>query len=55
MNIGIIGQGFVGSAIRDGLKNFYEIKAFDLDRSKCWNITNPDSVDEVISFCDIIF
>jgi UDPglucose 6-dehydrogenase len=55
MNIGIIGQGFVGSAIREGLKNFYEIKAFDIDSSKCWNITNPDSVDEVVSFCDIIF
>jgi nucleotide sugar dehydrogenase len=55
MNIGIIGQGFVGSAIRSGLENFYDIKAFDLDSSKCWNITNPDSVDEVVSFCDIIF
>ena len=26
MNIGIIGQGFVGSAIREGLKNFYDVK-----------------------------
>ena len=55
MNIGIIGQGFVGSAIRSGLENFYEIKAFDIDPSKCWNITNTSSVDEVVSFCDIIF
>ena len=32
MNIGIIGQGFVGSAIREGLKNFYSIKAYDIDK-----------------------
>ena len=31
MNIGIIGQGFVGSAIREGLKNYHSIKAYDLD------------------------
>ena len=49
-SIGIIGQGFVGSSIREGLKNFYEIKAFDIDRSKSWN-----TIDEVIDFCDIIF
>ena len=34
MKIGIIGQGFVGSAIREGLKNYYEILTFDLDESK---------------------
>ena len=55
MNIGIIGQGFVGSAIREGLRNFYEIKAFDIDPSKCWNINNRRSVDEVVSFGDIVF
>ena len=55
MNIGIIGQGFVGSAIREGLESFYEVKAYDIDSSKSWNIVNKDSVDEVISFCDIIF
>ncbi len=35
MNIGIIGQGFVGSAIREGLKNFYKISAYDIDETKC--------------------
>lgn len=34
MNIGIIGQGFVGSAIRDGLKNHYDVLTYDLDESK---------------------
>ena len=34
MNIGIIGQGFVGSAIREGLKNHYDVLTYDLDESK---------------------
>ncbi len=55
MNIGIIGQGFVGSAIREGLKNFYDIKAYDLEPSKCWNLNKPSSIDEMLSFSDIIF
>ena len=35
MNIGIVGQGFVGSAIREGLENFYKINTYDIDESKC--------------------
>jgi len=50
VNIGIIGQGFVGSSIREGLKNFYEIKAFDIEPSRSWN-----TIDEITSSCDIIF
>ena len=34
-NIGIVGQGFVGSAIFEGLKNFYNVRTFDIDSSKC--------------------
>ena len=34
MKIGIIGQGFVGTAVKEGLKQFYEIDTFDLDESK---------------------
>ena len=50
MKIGIIGQGFVGSAIREGLKNFYEISTFDLDQSK-----STHSHKEVVLGSDIIF
>ena len=28
MKIGIIGQGFVGTAVREGLKQFHEIDIF---------------------------
>ena len=50
MRIGIIGQGFVGSAIREGLKNFYEISTYDLDPEKS-NSTHED----VCLKSDIIF
>jgi len=41
MKIGIIGQGFVGSAIREGLLDFYEISTYDIDETKC-NSTHED-------------
>ena len=33
--IGIIGQGFVGSAIFEGLRNFYDVQTYDIDNTKC--------------------
>lgn len=48
--IGIIGQGFVGSAIREGLKNFYNIYTYDLDTSKC-----NSNLNEILDNCGIIF
>ena len=50
MNIGIVGQGFVGSAIREGLNNFYKVRTYDIDNSKC-NSTHS----EVCKTSDIIF
>jgi len=35
MIVGVIGQGFVGSAIREGLKNFYPVMTYDIDKTKC--------------------
>ena len=35
MKIGIIGQGFVGSAIKAGLQDFYEVLTYDIDETKC--------------------
>jgi len=35
MKLGVIGQGFVGSAIYEGLKSFYEVNTYDIDLSKC--------------------
>ncbi|HIF38021.1 MAG TPA: hypothetical protein EYQ69_02015, partial [Gemmatimonadetes bacterium] len=50
VNIGIIGQGFVGSAIREGLSKYYSIYTYDLDKTKC-NSTHQ----EVCRESNIIF
>ena len=28
--IGIVGQGFVGTAVREGLKGYFDIETFDI-------------------------
>ena len=57
MKVGIIGQGFVGSAIREGLKNFHDVKAYDIDSSKCFNLKSKHAErhDEVVYWSDIVF
>lgn len=50
-NIGVIGQGFVGSAIRAGLEPYYNMLTYDIDATK----SNCQSLDEVVQNCDIIF
>ena len=50
MKIGIVGQGFVGSAIYEGLKNYYQVFTYDLDEAKC-NSTH----DQVARESNIIF
>ncbi len=50
MKLGIVGQGFVGSAIYKGLKCFYETFTYDLDSEKCNN-----THQEVCRMSDIIF
>ena len=32
--IGIVGQGFVGNAVYQKFKNYFDVHAFDLDTSK---------------------
>jgi UDPglucose 6-dehydrogenase len=51
MKIGIVGQGFVGSAIHHGLKSFFKIKTYDLvpDRGNC------NSLKALVDDSDIIF
>jgi len=49
-SIGIIGQGFVGTAVKEGMKQFYKINTFDLN-GKC----NCETIGELIDTSDIIF
>ena len=47
--IGIIGQGFVGNAIYQKFKDYYDINTYDLDSSKC-NSTEQETLDNDIVF-----
>ena len=47
--IGIIGQGFVGNAIYQKFKNYFNVLTYDLDKSKC-NSTFTDLI-----MCNTIF
>ncbi len=50
MKLGIIGQGFVGSAIYEGLKSFYEVSTYDIDPNKC-----NSTLEHVCETSDIVF
>jgi len=52
MNIGIVGQGFVGSAIREGLRSFYALHTFDIAKAEDFA---TDTIDELVKNSDIIF
>jgi UDPglucose 6-dehydrogenase len=41
--IGVIGQGFVGTAVKEGMKNYYDVRTFDIN-GNC----NEPSLNEVI-------
>ena len=51
MNIGIIGNGFVGKAVKESFKKYFDVFVFDLDKRKA----NVDNVKELVSKCKIIF
>jgi len=44
--IGVIGQGFVGSAVREGMKNYYDIRTFDLN-DNCNELSLNDLINQV--------
>ena len=51
MNIGVVGNGFVGEAIRENLKSEYNIIAFDINPEK----SDCQSVAELTEKCKFIF
>lgn len=51
MVVGIVGQGFVGSAIREGLKDFHDIVTYDIKPE----IRNCDSLEDLVEKSKIIF
>ena len=51
-NIGICGQGFVGGAVREGLKKFFSISTYDKFKKTCSTVS---SLEELSKISDIIF
>ena len=51
-SIGIIGQGFVGSAVREGMQHYYNVVAYDKDPSK---YSSAESILDVVSKTDMTF
>jgi len=51
-SLGIIGQGFVGSAIREGMQHVFDVIAFDKDPKK---YSNANSIFEVVESTDMTF
>ena len=51
MNIGIIGNGFVGKAVKESFKNYFDLFIFDKDKRKA----NVESLKELINKCKMVF
>ena len=48
--IGIVGQGFVGNAVYQKFKKYYDVLTYDLDKSK-----STSTLETLVSSCDVIF
>lgn len=51
MNVGIVGQGFVGTAVKEGLKDYHNVLAYDIDPSKSMAV----SLEQVVNHSEILF
>jgi len=52
MNIGIIGQGFVGTAVNEGLKLSFKVETFDINKkSTCSSLEELSKKSDVIFVC----
>jgi UDPglucose 6-dehydrogenase len=52
MNVGIVGFGFVGSAIYEGLKDFHNVEVYDIDPNK---FSTFSSIDDLVNNVESIF
>ncbi len=50
MNIGIVGQGFVGNAVFEKFKKFFKVFTFDIKRDLC-----NSSIEEIKEKCRVVF
>ena len=50
MKLGIVGQGFVGTAVKEVMSNYYTVNTFDI-KQKC----TCDSLYELVNTSDVVF
>ena len=51
MRIGIIGLGYVGTALKEGFKEHFNIETYDIKNNLC----SCDSISELTKKTDVIF
>ena len=51
MNIGIVGQGYVGTAVKEVFSKHYNVETYDLDKDKC----SVDYLEDIVELSNIIF
>ena len=51
MKIGIVGQGYVGTAVKEVFSKHYEVDTYDLDKDKC----SVDYLEDLVELTNIIF
>ena len=49
--IGVIGQGYVGTAVKEVMSKYYQIETFDINKNK----SDTGSISELVTNNDIIF
>ena len=51
MRIGIVGQGYVGTAVKEVFSKHYDVETYDLDKDKC----SVDYLEDIVELSNIIF
>ena len=51
MKIGIVGQGYVGTAVKEVFSKHYDVETYDLDKDKC----SVDYLEDLVELTNIIF
>ena len=51
MKIGIVGQGYVGTAVKTVFEKYYNVETYDLDKDKC----SVDYLEDIVELTELIF
>ena len=51
MKIGIVGQGYVGTAVKTIFEKYYDVETYDLDKDKC----TVDYLEDMVELTNVIF